>query len=436
MSHAEPYAFAPAFRRARARTASLFDLLHADAYLARPIPLRHPFIFYDGHLAAFNWNQLFRKALDVPAFRPAFDACFARGIDPEAEAHAPQASDWPSRPEIQAYKQEVAARLDAFLETFDPARPPHPFLEDGHLLHILLEHELMHQETLLYMIHQLPDGLKRPGGAPSADPPSAPVDRPAPVAVPAGLTWLGARPSGESFAWDNENPGHAVAVSAFRIDATPCTNAEFRAFVEEGGYQRPEFWDAAGWEWRMRQGVTQPAFWRRQGADWAYQDLFGPIPLPLDWPVLVSYAEAAAYARFKGKRLPTEAEWQRAAYGEDAERPYPWGEKEPGPSHGNFDFQRLHPTPVGSFPQGASPWGVLDLLGNGWEWTSTPFAPFEGFAADPAYPGYSADFFDGKHRILKGGSWVTDAKLLRRSFRNWFFGTYPYAYATFRCVEG
>jgi formylglycine-generating enzyme required for sulfatase activity len=157
-----------------------------------------------------------------------------------------------------------------------------------------------------------------------------------------------------------------------------------------------------------------------------------------DWPVYVSLAEARAYARWAGARLPTEAEFHRAAYGapDGAERPYPWGVEPPGPRHGNFDFVHWAPGPVGGHPAGASAWGVLELVGNGWELTDTPFAPFPGFTPYiPRYPGYSADFFDGKHFVVKGASWATAGELTRRSFRNWYQAHYPYVFAKFRCVR-
>jgi formylglycine-generating enzyme required for sulfatase activity len=165
--------------------------------------------------------------------------------------------------------------------------------------------------------------------------------------------------------------------------------------------------------------------------------MFEEVPLPLSWPVYVSHAEAAAYARWNGKKLPSEAQWHRAAYGtpEGAERAYPWGDQPPTPERGNFDCARWDPTPVDAHPAGASPFGVHDLLGNGWEWTSTVFAPLPGFQPFPFYPGYSADFFDGRHYVMKGGSAATAAPLLRRSFRNWFQPHYPYVYAGFRLVE-
>ena len=163
--------------------------------------------------------------------------------------------------------------------------------------------------------------------------------------------------------------------------------------------------------------------------------MFENLPLPLAWPVYVSQAEAAAYARWKGRRLPTEAgvSPRRVRQSPDgSERSFPWGSDEPDPPHGNFDFQSWEPVPAGSRPAGASAWGVHDLVGNGWEWTSTIFAPFDGFAPMPSYPEYSAEFFDGQHYVMKGASPATAKELIRRSFRNWFRANYPYVYAKFR----
>lgn len=165
--------------------------------------------------------------------------------------------------------------------------------------------------------------------------------------------------------------------------------------------------------------------------------MFAEAPLNMAWPVFVSHAEAQAYARWRGLSLPTEAQFHRAAYGAPIgdERPYPWGDAPPSAEHGAFGFSAWDPAPAGSHPSGDSAFGVADLVGNGWEWTSTPFAPFAGFAPLPFYPGYSADFFDGRHYVMKGGAARTDASLLRRSFRNWFQPHYRYPHATFRCVE-
>jgi gamma-glutamyl hercynylcysteine S-oxide synthase len=215
------------------------------------------------------------------------------------------------------------------------------------------------------------------------------------------------------------------------------TNGEFLEFVEAGGYRSRELWPDEHWQWLQDNEITQPAFWTTANTTRAWIGMFESIPLPLDWPVYVSHAEAVAYATWKGRRLPTEAEYHRAAFGtpEGREQSYPWGEAAPGPQHGNFDFACFDPVPVGSFPAGASAWGVHDLVGNGWEWTSTVFAPFPGFQPMASYPEYSADFFDGQHYVMKGASPATARELVRRSFRNWFRPNYPYVYAGFRTVE-
>jgi formylglycine-generating enzyme required for sulfatase activity len=182
--------------------------------------------------------------------------------------------------------------------------------------------------------------------------------------------------------------------------------------------------------------LAHPLFWERDEGGWWWRGMFDRVPLPDHWPVYVSQAEAAAYARWRGARLPTEAEYHRAAFGTPAgdERRHPWGSEPPEARHGVFDFTSWDPEPAATHPAGDSAWGIADLVGNGWEWTSTVFAPFAGFRPLPSYPEYSADFFDGEHMVMKGASPVTSAVLIRPSFRNWFRTRYPYVYATFRCV--
>jgi formylglycine-generating enzyme required for sulfatase activity len=230
---------------------------------------------------------------------------------------------------------------------------------------------------------------------------------------------------------------HRVSVPGFEVDVFDVTNSDFMEFVEAGGYGKRDLWGEEGWEWRARESVEHPIFWERDGGTWSWRGMFEPVPLPPSWPVYVSHAEAEAFARWKGKRLPTEAEFHRAAYGTPGgeERSFPWGEDQPDETRGNFDFRHADPVPVGSFPAGASAWGVEDLVGNGWEWTSTVFSGFPGFEPMASYPVYSADFFDGKHWVMKGASPATAKELLRRSFRNWFRGNYPHVYASLSCVS-
>jgi ergothioneine biosynthesis protein EgtB len=440
-----------ALEKAWARSDALFRILTPDALAAQPIALRQPFIFYLGHLPAFAWNQVCRGVLGQPSFDPAFDALFERGIDPvETDSFRPAPADmWPATARILSYRDRVRdAVRDASAEVEARARAENDVLvRQARIYAVVLEHELMHHETLLYMIQQLPAAQKvRPPDLPPLEVGGvAPPARP--VAVPGGRVRLGADFEDVPFGWDNEFGRLDVEVEGFAIDATPVRNREFLEFVcAAGGYERREYWRDEDWAWRERRRIAHPALWRRSGSTWTQQTLFDEVPLEqvFDWPVYVSWAEARAFSRWRGARLPTEAEWHWAAYStreaagarEAVLRPYPWGEEPPSPRHGNFGLRHWSPVPVGRFPDGASAWGALDLVGNGWEWTDTVFAPLPGFTPYiRTYAGYSADFFDGRHYVLRGASWATDEALIRRSFRNWFQPHYPYVFAKFRCVR-
>jgi iron(II)-dependent oxidoreductase len=426
------------YRRNRQRTRALFDMIDPAAYESRPIALRNPIVFYEGHLPAFSVNTLLRKGLGRPGIDDRLDALFARGIDPEDEASAkPRVIDrWPARADVLAYARAADEAILAALADADLDQPERPVLRGAQGVYALLEHEAMHQETLLYMWHQVPlDQKRRPGdGTDRADVGGEP---PAPrtVRIPAGRARLGAE-ADAPFGWDNEFPAWTAEVPAFDIDVFNVTNREYLAFVEAGGYEDERWWSAESRVWLREKGVRHPNFWTRRDGRWLWRGMFEDLPLPPAWPVHVSHAEASAYARWKGRRLPTEAEYHRAAYGDPsgAERAHPWGDAPPDPSRGNFDFTHWDPVPVGSSPAGASAWGVQDLVGNGWEWTSTVFAGFAGFEPMASYPEYSADFFDGQHFVMKGASSATARELVRRSLRNWFRSAYPYVYATFRTV--
>ncbi len=423
---------------ARRRSEALFNLVRPDSMYERPIPERHRFIFYLGHLEAFDWNLLHENVFGLKSFHPEFDRLFAFGIDPVGGGvPSDQPSDWPSLEVVHNYVSRIRAALDekvadGILDSRRHARAGFP-LET--LLNVAIEHRLMHLETLAYMLHQLPlDGKVQ-----EADPPSlvTPPVTHRMVPIPAGAATLGLARGGESFGWDNEYESHTVQVPAFEVDEYMVTNRQSLDFMAAGGYETQGFWSDDDWKWKTAHGVSHPVFWKKASGQWLYRAMFEEIPLPLDWPVYVSHAEAAAYARWAGKDLPTEAEWHRAAYGTPnrSETPYPWGREAPHSIYGNFDFTRWDPVPVNAFPLNRSGIGVHGMLGNGWEWTSTAFAPFSGFEPFPFYRGYSADFFDGKHFVMKGGSARTAACMLRPTFRNWFQPHYQYVYAGFRCVN-
>jgi len=426
---------------ARARTDEIFDIVRPDSLYERPIPERHRIIFYLGHLEAFDWNLLRERVLGLEAFHPEFDKLFAFGIDPvDGGLPSDQPVDWPSVADARHYVKRIRATIDrglALLESADwDSNPVGADFNASKLLNVAIEHRMMHGETLAYMLHQLP--LDRKVRRPLKPELIVPAVSPRMIEIPAGRVTLGLSRCDESvFGWDNEFEVLAVDVPAFAIDKYKVTNGEYLDFVAAGGYENPACWTEEDWNWRTAQDIRHPVFWARTGDRWRYRTMFDEIPLPLDWPVYVSHAEASAYARWAGKALPTEAQWHRAAYGIEngTERPFPWGSKAPNPTMGNFDFHHWDPTPVGAFPDGQSAFGVVDLLGNGWEWTSSRFEPLPGFQRFSFYPGYSADFFDGKHYVMKGASARTAACMLRRSFRNWFQPHYQYVYAGFRCVS-
>ena len=425
------------YQRNRQRSSALFALLTDDTYYEQPIALRHPVVFYDGHLPGFSFNTLGRKALGLPRIDARLESLFARGIDPhesQALGAGAGAPAWPSRDEVQAFIDAADRRVIDAIQHANINQPGHPLLDRMEAVFAILEHEEMHQETLLYMWHRVPYAQKRAplGYAPRVD---GAVPAHEWITVPAGSATLGVDAQAQAFGWDNERPAFSVEVPAFTVDRHNVTNARFLAFVEAGGYRERRWWTDEDWAWLQHESQTHPLFWEREGSAWYWRGMFSLVPLPLSWPVYVSLAEARAFARWAGARLMTEAEFQRAAYGSPTgERRYPWGGDAPTSLHGVFDFSSWDPEPAGSHPAGASAWGVEDLVGNGWEWTTTPFAPFPGFQAIPSYPEYSADFFDGEHFVIKGASSATACELIRPSFRNWFRARYPYVYATFRLV--
>jgi formylglycine-generating enzyme required for sulfatase activity len=390
------------YARNRNRSRALFDLIDPSAYYTRPIALRNPVVFYEGHLPAFSIIAFLNRGLGREGADPRLEALFARGIDPESEETAVPRSgastQWPTRDEVLTFGHAADALvIDAIQHaTFDESRPA---MRDGEGLYTALEHEAMHQETLLYMWRRLPYADKvRPVylryELEGVIPPRAAVN------VPAGIATLGARRGEIPFGWDNEFDAHTVSVAAFNVDVHSVTNADYMPFVEAGH-------------------VEPPAFWIRENGQWFWRGMFESIPLPASWPVYVSHADAIAFARSKGRRLMSEAEYHRAAEGVNGRA-------------GHADFAMWEPVPAGSRPAGVSAWGVHDLVGNGWEWTGSIFEPFPGFEAMASYPEYSADFFDGQHYVMKGASPATAKELVRPSFRNWFRTDYPYMYAKFR----
>lgn len=419
----------------RRHTEQLFASIRPEAYYSRPIPLRQPIVFYEGHFAAFNYITLVRRALGREPFDEKLDVLFERGIDPETvdEAKAADAM-WPAREVVLDYVRRADENVRDTLANDVLVDGSNPLLVRGEAVFTILEHEAMHHETFRYMLHALPLEMKIKPDELSVNLGGKPPER-STVKIPAGRVTLGAGRDEIPFGWDNEFEAIRVDVAELEVDVHDVTNHDFLEFIDAGGYANRELWTDDGWKWVSENGIDHPHFWIHRG-EWKWRGMFELYDLPFAWPVYVTHAEASAFAKWKGRRLMSEAEYHRAAYGEPGgERPQPWGDASPDHSRGNFDYQSSEPLPVGSFPDGVSAWGVHDLVGNGWEWTTTPFRPFPGFQEMASYPPYSSDFFDEKHFVMKGGSQATAKELVRRSFRNWFRETYPYMYATFRTAK-
>jgi gamma-glutamyl hercynylcysteine S-oxide synthase len=419
---------------ARHVTDALFSVVKPEYLYERPIRERHRIVFYIGHLEAFDRNLFDQRLWSLPAFSKELDALFAFGIDPvDGGLPTDVPGDWPTLAEVRTYGQQARAQIDRELAALnvDGAQAGSSTQTGSalQLLNVAIEHRLMHAETLAYMLHQLPLAQKiaRRGAAARAQHAGRAVtlDTGSMVGVPAGSTLLGMTREGGQFGWDNEFGELRVEVPAFEIDRYMVTNGVYRRFIEAGGYRERAWWTDKDWAWKEHEQVEHPAGWSRSNGsgEWMLRTMFDEIALPLDWPVYVSHAEASAYARWAGKALPTEAQWQRAAHGA------------PQATVGNFDFRSWDPQAVDAHPENVSAFGVEGQFGNGWEWTSSLFEALPGFEAFPFYLGYSANFFDGQHYVLKGGSARTAKCMLRPAFRNWFQPRYQYVYAGFRCVN-
>ena len=418
-------------QEARARTLALFDLVREEDLHESPGFGFRPIIWHLAHIGVFEAYWLLQKLKGEAA--P--DERYERIFDP-IRTPRKSSKDLPTRAEMQSYLARVRDSVLKHLEGFEFDEAD-PMLTDGYVFRLVLEHEEQHQETLLYLLHMLDAAKKtRPGSVEAAYAETSTRLSSLTgemVRVEGGPFVMGA--VWDSFSYDNERPAHEVDVPAFKIDKYLTTNEEYAEFIREGGYSRREFWTDEGWSWKEKEGWKFPLYWMQLTEGWRVQTMFEENVLAPHHPVTgVSWYEAAAYARFRGKRLPTEAEWEKAASWDAANSHkgrFAWGDAEPSVSLGNFDNRFWGTTVVGSFPEGASAAGCLDMTGNVWEWTQTEFAGYPGFKAFP-YPEYSEVWFDGDHRVLKGGSWASGKSVLRVSFRNFFRRPFRIAFAGIR----
>ncbi|MEO0373897.1 MAG: SUMF1/EgtB/PvdO family nonheme iron enzyme [Cyanobacteria bacterium P01_A01_bin.17] len=407
------------YLQARANTLSLFENLDSTCFYRQAHPDFSPMGWHLGHIGFTEGLWLLEQGAGQKPLFPDYRQLFAADGLPKA-----QRQQLPSFPEVCDYLGDIRRQVFEYLAHA-------PLEEQGWLWLWLIQHESQHCETITWVFHLHQRQVSRQTyiaiqpTRPQQEPTmrekfSAPVSLAETIRIEGGLFRCG---NDDIEALDNEKPEHLVSLETYWIDPTPVTCGDYAQFIDAGGYTERRWWADAGWAWLQDNPVTHPRYWNLAGME--------------NHPVCgVSWFEADAYARFVGKRLPTEAEWEKAAswHPELATRQvYPWGAEAPNHQRCNFGGRQGQTTPVTQYPQGQSAYGCYDMLGNVWEWTDTWFHPYEGYVSFP-YEGYSKAYFDNQHRVLKGGSWAVQAPVLRCAFRNWYYPATREHFAGFRCA--
>ncbi|GAX41064.1 hypothetical protein NIES4075_20320 [Tolypothrix sp. NIES-4075] len=429
-----------AFYQCRANTLALFEDMDEATFRCQVHPDFSPVGWHLGHIAYTESLWLLERSAGNACLFPQYRKFFAADGLPKS-----QRVQLPNLEEIYDYLDTVRKQVLDYLEVAD-------LHQQERLCRFLLQHESQHCETIAFLLELAKrngqvgqgDSLETKGQGGQKEqffsphftqphfvgthvppiPPSSSL-----VKIPAGEFEMG---SNSIDALDNERPAHKVYLDTYYIDRYPVTCGQYRVFMEAGGYENPLWWSKAGWEWLQIEQVGEPLYWH----DVLSADNHSVCG--------VSWYEAEAYCRFVGKRLPTEAEWEKAvSWNADMNRRriYPWGDEEPTPQHCNCvdvaspqkNRLTINTTPVDAYPQGQSAYGLYDALGNVWEWTASWFDGYDGFEMYP-YVGYSQVYFDQQHRVLKGGSWATSPFALRSSFRNWYHPGVRQIFAGFRCA--
>jgi len=415
----------------RRRSLALLDPLSEAQQITQHSPLMSPLVWDLAHIGNYEELWLLREVASIPPTSPVYDDIYNAFDHPRAtRTTLPLLGPAEARRYIADVRGVALDVLDGVdLEGEGGNR----LLDDGFVYGMVIQHEHQHDETMLATL-QLMDG---DGYRPVAPPPpsGAPLASHE-VRVDGGRFVMGT--DVEPWAYDNERPAHEVEVAPFWMDTAPVTNGAYAEFIADGGYDNRDLWAPAGWSWREERGVLHPGAWRRAGyGTWSRVRLGWEEDVPLDEPVQhVSWYEADAFARWAGKRLPTEAEWEMAASWDPhgGKRRHPWGDDEVSARRANLGQRYYGPAPVGAYPDGVSPWGCHQMLGDVWEWTASDFTAYPGFASFP-YKEYSEVFFGSEYKVLRGGSWATHAAAVRTTFRNWDYPIRRQIFSGFRCAR-
>ncbi|MFN2613657.1 MAG: ergothioneine biosynthesis protein EgtB [Actinomycetota bacterium] len=412
---------------ARDRSLGLLAPISPDELTRQLHTLTSPLIWDLAHVGNYEEQWLLRAPFDAPPLvGKEFDEMYDPGLNPRRVRGA---LTLPAPEQSKAYVAQVRDEVLQSLWRADLSAP-RPLLSKGYVYGMVIQHEHQHDETMLQTLslrdRDYPVSTPGPRAAPA---------EPSDVFVEGGAFVMGT--TDDPWAYDNERPAHAVELRSYWIDTTPVTNRAYLGFIEAGGYHEPRFWADEGWKWRLEAGLEAPEFWRRDGGGWTVRRFGTSIPLPLDEPVQhVCWYEADAFARWAGKRLPTEAEWEKAASWDpllQQKRAYPWGNAFDD-ARANLGQRHFGPADAGAYPEGASFYGAQQMLGDVWEWCSSDFRAYPGFVAFP-YPEYSAIHYGSDYKVLRGGSWATHPSAIRTTFRNWDYPIRRQIFAGFRCAR-
>ncbi len=432
----------------RRYTLELVDIVDDNDFRRQLHKEFSPIGWHLGHIGNFEAFWILQRCKKEPSLSQYYDFFFSPVENPK-----PNREKLPEREEILEYLERVRKRVFQYLSQID-FYEDHPLLQGARVFKTIIQHEYQHNETIILLLQMLDVEKKRKpfiydlrSSREKSDrvkiekashieisEPKAPDGM---VLIPGGTFLMGSFDEAESL--DNERPQHSLYLKDYYIDIYPVTNGEFLKFIVEGGYEEKSLWTEEGWEWKTRNRIRTPLYWREKGKGrWVKKDLFKISKIEPDHPVVhISWYEADAYAKFVGKRLPTEEEWEKAAsWNPELKKKnvYPWGDNEPESGRCNFNLQNGGTTSVYRYPDGKSFYGCFDMTGNVWEWTSSWFKPYDGFRAYP-YEGYSVPYFDNQHKVLRGGSFATRGTILRSTLRNWYHPYYREIFVGFRCCK-
>jgi 5-histidylcysteine sulfoxide synthase len=411
------------------------SLVNPETFYTNPDPLRNLLIFYLGHSAVFYINKLIRVGLLEQRLNPDFERLFEIGVDPEKPEEIASIFDNLRQAEVTAvwqYRDQVYNAISELINNLTnitlSINSEHPLWA----LMMAIEHQYIHIETSSMLIRQLPvDQLQRPESWQYA-PANGYTTVNEMIEIKGGEVRLGKPQDSNIYGWDIEYGDRLVNVATFQASKYLNTNAEFLDFVKDGGYENQDYWHEQSWAWKVQHDIKHPKFWIPDADSYKYRAMFDEIAMPFDFPVEVNHYEAIAYCRWKGNhtRLMSEAEWYLATYGSSESAQAGDSQAE----NYNLNLKFASPNPVGYLPQAKSDVGLYDLRGNVWEWLSDHLTPLTGYEPHYLYENYSAPYFDTKHNMMAGGSWITSGTEAEKYYRNWFRPNF-YQHAGFRIAS-